>query len=200
MKSIPGKGANHSNGSVVVAGAGIVGLTTAVLFSEAGLDVKVFDPTTTDDLPDSGFERRQYALSPAARQLLADCGAWERLAADRIATVNGMEVWDSPSNGHIRFRAPDTDGVFGYMVEHGNLTQALWQRAAALGVEHVAESISTLQQQQSGIEVRGSGSATKHASLLIGADGSHSTVRTLLGVDAERSPYRQRALVANIDC
>ena len=88
---------------VAIAGGGVVGLTTATLLAESGFRVHLFDPNPAPQMPAEGYDVRQYALSPASRNVLLRVGAWHGVDHSRVATVEGMAVWDACSIGAIDF-------------------------------------------------------------------------------------------------
>ena len=79
---------------VIIAGAGLVGLSLAIALARSGLAVALadrqhvaapeFDPLTWD--------ARVYAVSPGSAAVLRALGAWQLLPAERISPVETMHV------------------------------------------------------------------------------------------------------------
>lgn len=185
---------------VAIAGGGVVGLTTATLLAESGFRVHLFDPNPAPQMPAEGYDVRQYALSPASRNVLLRVGAWDGVDHSRVATVEGMAVWDACSVGAIDFGRNSPSANLAFMVEHANLVTALRERAVVLGVTLEVDTIDSATQVQDGIMLSLASGRSSLARLLVAADGRRSGVAGSLGIQTTRQPYGQRALVANIVC
>ena len=72
---------------VVIAGAGLVGLSLAAALARAGMTVALLDrlppPASAD--PDT-WDARVYAISPGSASFLQRVGAWQALSAVGIVT------------------------------------------------------------------------------------------------------------------
>ena len=96
---------------VIIAGAGIAGLSLAALLSQRGLRVVVVDGAPHPDrLGPLGagvndWDRRVSALTPASSALLTDIGAWAAIVEKRSAAYDSMHVWDAEGTGAIAFTA-----------------------------------------------------------------------------------------------
>jgi flavin-dependent dehydrogenase len=156
---------------VVVAGGGPVGLAAAIEARLAGLTVAVVEPRAgvIDKACGEG-------LMPGAVPLLA------RLGVDPEGMPLRGVSYNTPSRraDHL-FRTGAGRGV-----RRTTLHTALIDRAAELGVERVAGRVESLAQDASGVTVNG-----LRAGWLLGADGLHSTVRRLVGLE-RGSPKRRR--------
>ena len=65
------------NVDVAIIGGGLVGGSLAVALANAGISVALVDASTAKETAKhagSGFDQRVFALRPASRQLLEDCG------------------------------------------------------------------------------------------------------------------------------
>jgi 2-octaprenyl-3-methyl-6-methoxy-1,4-benzoquinol hydroxylase len=144
-----------------------------------------------------------YALAPDARALFAALGAWDAIAAARAHPYRRMRVWDAAGGAELDFDA-DAFGqpALGHIVEHGLLVDRLWQALAREpGVErHCPDTLEALAQDEDGVEASLASGRRLRARLLLGADGAHSRVRELAGIDWRGSGYGQRALVAYVRC
>lgn len=157
---------------VIVVGGGPVGLASAIEARLAGLTVAVVEPRegTIDKACGEG-------LMPGAVPLLA------RLGVDPA----GMPLRGVSYNA----RGRRADHLFvtgaGRGVRRTVLHSALSARAAELGVERVVARVEDVQQDDSGVVVAGI-----RGSWLFGADGLHSTVRRLAGLDLAVPRARRR--------
>ena len=149
---------------LLVAGAGPVGLVTAITARLAGLDVVVVEP-------------REGSIDKACGEgLMPD-------ALDRLARI-GVDPQGRDFRG-IRYVADGAvaearfSGKPGRGVRRTALHDALMARARALGVEFVEGRVDAIRQDADGVEAAGIRSR-----YLVGADGLHSHVRRSLGLMA----------------
>ena len=148
---------------VVIAGGGPVGLAAAIEARLAGLSVVIIEPR--DDTIDKACGE---GLMPGAVPLLA------RLGVD----PDGMPLRGvSYNNGHRRADHLFRTGI-GRGVRRTTLHDALAKRAAELGAERAVGRVETFAQDADGVTVNGI-----RAGWLFGADGLHSTVRRVAGLE-----------------
>jgi flavin-dependent dehydrogenase len=149
---------------VLVAGAGPVGLVTAIHAALSGLDVVVVEP-------------RSGPIDKA-------CG--EGLMPDALARLAKIDV-DPPGVAFrgIKYLAGEHvaearfTGAPGRGVRRTELHVALRERALARGVRFVTDRVDTIVQGDSWVEAAG-----LRSRYLVGADGLHSQVRRTLGLGA----------------
>lgn len=159
---------------LVVAGGGPAGLVTALHAARAGLEVEVWEP-------------RPGAVDKA-------CG--EGLMPGALAGLQALGV-DPP--GHpfrgIRYVAgshqasADFRHGTGRGIRRTTLHAALAEAARAAGARTVQRSVSTVAQDDEGVVVDG-----VRARHLVAADGLHSPVRRLLGLDAPKARHTRFGL------
>ena len=86
--------------TVLVVGAGVVGLAVAALLARGRcadrLRVLVLDARPLPRWRAEDFDPRVYALSRASQQLLEQVGVWQRVALARAAPYRRMRVWEGP--------------------------------------------------------------------------------------------------------
>jgi flavin-dependent dehydrogenase len=156
---------------LLVAGAGPVGLVTAIHARLAGLDVVVADPRegTIDKACGEG-------LMPDA---LARLG---RIGVDPSGMpFRGIRYLDDTHSAEARFRSGPGRGV-----RRTELHDALRARADDLGVVFVRQRVADVHQTIGHVDAGG-----MRARYLVGADGLHSTVRRAVGLVAQsRGPRR----------
>ena len=192
---------------VIVAGAGPVGLATALLLRRAGIAparIAVVDrrlPQSLDHIRSQPMDLRVFALSRASERILRACDAWVGIRATRASAYERMQVWhaDVPPHGGdaLTFDAAEIgERDLGIIVENSVMQSALADAANRAGITLIEGEVSTL-----GFDAAvtmGVGSEPLRAKLVVGADGSQSRVRELAGLSTSRADYGQIALVAMV--
>ncbi len=181
--------------SIVIAGAGIGGLTAAVALAQKGFRVSILEAAERIEEAGAGIQ-----LAPNATHVLRALGLGERLAP-HVVTPQAIQVRAAHSGGEIARIPLGATAEFQYgapywLVHRGDLQAALLDAAAAhrditfklgLRLEDYAVHGKGLTVQAR----RGRVALDQHGAALIGADGLWSTVRARLG--AEEAPrYAKR--------
>jgi 2-octaprenyl-6-methoxyphenol hydroxylase len=184
-----------------VIGAGPVGATLAATLAAAGLPTAVVDraPLPPMELPD--FDGRAYAIALTSQRLLAAAGIWDRLPAQPQA-IHHIRVADGrpgqrPSSLTLDFESADVGpDPFGWMVEARALRVALNAALPGLPNLHVfAPAEATVTREADHAEIRIAGGPTIRASLVIGAEGRESALRSQAGIRVIRHDYGQTGMV-----
>ena len=190
---------------LLIAGGGPVGLVLGIGAARAGLSVVVAegsDPRQREI--QTSFDGRMLALSLGSRQLMEEIGIWEALAPISTA-IHHVHVSQRGHLGVTRLHAAEL-GVpaLGYSVlgrELGEVLMALAQSQPGLQLLQPAR-VETFEQQAEAVTVRVSGEAGEHrirARLLVGADGTRSTVRQRLGWPVQEKDYGSHAILAQVE-
>lgn len=192
--------------TVVIAGAGPVGLALACLIAGApGAErrrIHVVDNGAAPSWSPTEMDLRVYALSRASERLLARVGAWDRIRGQRVSPYRHMSVWEQP-NGHgaqpLEFDSTEIgEPNLGHIVEDGLLRTALCERLATHGVDcrwHQSIESVVAGDREARVTV---GGETIAATLLVAADGGRSAVRDLMGLRVVERDYGQHALVTHV--
>ena len=188
----------------VVVGAGLVGAAAAVALSRQGCHVTVVEKRSPWRREDPSTDMRALVLNVASRRILARIGLWERLAG-HVTQIKSIHVSDQSSFGAVRLEASTArltalgwacpaDMLRREITEcmHEHVGQGLqWSTSFESCVSHDdGVSVSTANDGQ----VR-----RINARLLIGADGSDSSVRDALGIGVDVIDFAQTAIVANVE-
>ena len=169
---------------VIVAGAGIAGLSAALSLHAAGIEAIVIDSAASLRPLGVGIN-----LMPHAVRELTELGLGDELEATGIPTAemvhfdrHGHRIWGFASGRNIGYRWPQ------YSIHRGELQMILLAAVRArLGPDAVraGTAFTGFSEAGSGVEVRvrdratGTGSRM-HGDVLVGADGLYSGVRAQL--------------------
>ncbi|WP_027057542.1 FAD-dependent monooxygenase [Mesorhizobium loti] len=173
---------------VIIAGAGVAGLTAALAFAERGYAVQVYEQAQRLEAVGAGLQ-----LSPNATRILRQLGVLDRLLPAAVRpeavvlkdarTLRQLARVPLGQAGESRWGAP-------YLVAHrADLQSALMARVAEmpdirLTLGGRVEKIATGSHGVTATVVIGGKTAEEQGSLLVGADGVWSLVRAL--VDSKR--------------
>lgn len=189
---------------ICVIGAGAVGKAAALAMARAGLSVVLVtpDPASSNTAPPSDWDLRVYALNHVAHTLLSSLKVWDAMDASRIAAVDAMAVHgDGDAAGNLGFDAYGARvDALAWIVEDGNLNRALDAALGfAAGVQRLRGSAVQLDCAVDRAAVTLDSGQVIDCSLVVGADGAHSWVRTRADIGMDYRAYGQRAVVANFD-
>lgn len=173
---------------IVIAGAGVAGLTSALAFARRGYSVQVFEQAPRLEAVGAGLQ-----LSPNATRILRDLGVLDRLlpaavrpeavALKDARTLRELARVPLGQSGEDHWGAP-------YLVAHrADLQSALMARVAEMPDIHLTvgarvQKIATGSHGVTATVEIGDKAAEEQGSLLVGADGVWSSVRGL--VDTKR--------------
>ena len=169
---------------VIVAGAGIGGLSAALSLHAAGIDATVIDSAASLRPLGVGIN-----LMPHAVRELTELGLGEELEATGIPTAemvhfdrHGNRIWGFASGRNIGYRWPQ------YSIHRGELQMILLAAVRArLGPDAVrtGTAVTGFSESGAGVQVRvrdrlTGTSSTLRGDVLVGADGLYSAVRAQL--------------------
>lgn len=181
---------------IIVIGAGLVGLMTALACAHKGASICLLDAAN----PDKADDGRASAIAASSFAMLKHLGV-AKLLMGQIQPITDMLIADgavgdvSPLTLH--FDSSDAGGPTGYMIENSLLRKALLTRIAAsdkIDVFAPVEISKTIRNAQS-VTITLNNGATLTAALLVGADGRNSALRQNAGIDVQRFAYDQKAIV-----
>ena len=177
--------------TVLIAGAGPVGLAAANVLADAGIGVTVLEaePRLPENLRASTFQ-------PPTLDLLARFGATQKLIdMGRVAPkvqYRDRAGWVAELDFGVL--AGDTQHPFRVQCEQYKLNQVL---AARLPAVRYSAAVTEVKQDEKSVTVTINGGETLSADWLIGADGGKSRVREAVGVPLEGFTWPERFLVAS---
>ncbi|BBB70117.1 flavin-dependent oxidoreductase [Undibacterium sp. YM2] len=183
---------------VVIAGAGIGGLTLALMLHERGIDVEVYEAVNEIKPLGVGINLLPHASQQLCQLGLESCLAELGIETSSLSYFNklGQKIWQEPRGRAAGYDSPQ------YSIHRGELQMTLLQNAierlgagcihqghAFTSFEQVADKvISTFTRQADKTAV------TVESDLLIGADGIHSAVRRFLYPQGDQPRFSGRML------
>jgi 2-octaprenyl-6-methoxyphenol hydroxylase len=196
---------------VVIAGAGLVGAALGIGLAQAGLRVAVCErgAAPTGLAPDP----RGLALNLRSTEILDTLGVWQRLAP-QACPVRHIHVTQQGHFGALRLSHEDLHlPVLGHVCPADRLqavilerlmtsprVQLFWNteiRASHACDDYAHVTLRAAKASASAADEEGKLSLT--AAMLVGADGTESTLRAQCGITATRHDYGQTAIVCNVD-
>jgi 5-methylphenazine-1-carboxylate 1-monooxygenase len=169
---------------VIIAGAGVGGLVTALMLHARGIDCEVFEQADAVRELGVGINTLPHAIKE-----LAELGLLERLDAVAIRTYElfytnrlGQEIWREPRGLDAGYDIPQ------FSIHRGRLQGVIYQAVRArLGESrlHLNCRLQSFTQDDGGVTAyffdrNGSHRHTARGDVLVGADGIHSVVREKL--------------------
>jgi salicylate hydroxylase len=169
------------NKAIIIAGAGIGGLVAALALQQRGFEVALYEQAR--DLREVGAG---VQISPNGTRVLYCLGLADPIRAVAVEPA-GKEVrlWNSGATWPLFDLGPTCVARYGFpylMFHRGDLQMALVEavRRANPAAIHLGASVTQIAETDDGVVVRLADGRSVAGSLLIGADGVHSTTRSAL--------------------
>lgn len=188
---------------VLIAGAGYVGLATAVSIKTASPHLSV---AVVDAAPAGTWQRdtRASAIAAAACRMLDRLGCWAEIAPEAQAMTE-MIVTDSRLADPVRpvfltFNGEIAPGeAFAHMVANKVLNGALRRRAAEFGISLIeGMAVRSFDVTAASTEVHLADGVTIETCLLVAADGVNSRLREMAGIKTVKWEYGQSGIVCTV--
>jgi len=184
---------------IVIVGAGIVGLSTALLFAQHDYTVALVDAKSYLT-PNPSLDSRIFAINKASINLFRELGVWSLCSEEAISPYRNMLVWDAVTQKKLAFDCRMiAASELGVVLAERAMQDALLQRLQSYSnVLFLPENtVMAITENKTHIAL-----TTSHqyisGKLLIIADGAHSTCRQLLKVPVKTWSYHQQAIVGSV--
>lgn len=187
---------------ILIAGAGPVGMTTALALAKARIPVKLFDA-----LAEIPADHRASTLHPSTLMLVDELGITPELI--RRGIESPLFQWRDRATDRIvaEFDYRDISDVLAYpyalqLEQHKTIEIA---RDAALAFDcfelHRERKLTDLSQDEDGVEISvkapDGSKEIHHGKFLVGADGGRSVVRKLLDIDFPGFTWEERFIIVS---
>ena len=179
---------NRNSGTIIIAGAGLGGLTLALCLRRAGFAVTVLEQADALGEVGAGVQ-----ISANGARVLYHLGLANALKAVAFTPERGeLRHWQSGETLSSRPLGKESEEKFGFPYFHlhrADFHQVLADAlaAAAPGAIHLGTKVTGFEQADAGVTVTTEDGRTFQGVVLVGCDGIHSTIRgQLFGPDAPR--------------
>ena len=192
-----GDESSRSGPDILIAGAGLAGLTAAYGMARAGFDVVCCGAAERTG------RGRTVALLNQSVAFLKSLGLWADLEA-RAAPLRSLRLIDDTGAFFpprpVEFHAAEIGlDAFGWNIENDLMAEALAAKVAQIpGVERVPTGIEAYEFSAHAVRARLGDGREVAARLAIGADGRDSKARRAAGLAARVHRYPQTALTAHL--
>lgn len=183
---------------IIIVGGGMVGAALGCALQNTDLRIALIDATTTTEDP------RLIALNHSSCTLFKNLNIWSQLA-ENAAAINEVHVSYRGRFGATRITAKEMKlNTLGHVVPAKYINSALYavlQTLKNVDIFRPATLKNLTQFENSiAIEIENENTLQKlETKILIGADGTHSTVRKLIDMPTEIIDYQQSAIVTQTE-
>lgn len=188
---------------ILIVGGGLVGSSLAIALDTAGRRVMLAEARSAPPASAASYGERNLALARASVNGLSALGVWAH-GAEKATPIRHIHVSRAGEFGAARIDA-DELGVeaLGHTLPARELGAALQQRLSACTALHrqAPAKLTGLQASERGWRAsleQGADTVEVEAALVVGADGTESSVRSMLGINVERYDYEQSVFVATV--
>lgn len=190
---------------LIIVGGGLAGLSLACALRDTALSIALVEshaPVRSTNRQADRWDTRVYAISPANADFLRTIGVWKHLDSTRITPIHAMQIYGDGA-AQLEFSAYDS-GIpeLGWMLESSLMAEELWEsvkRQSRVTLLCPAQPVALKMREEAACLTLSDGT-TLTASLLVGADGRDSWLRTAGGLTAVDTPYGEMGVVANFAC
>jgi len=189
---------------VAIAGGGMVGASLALALAQTDVRVLLVEAVPPDSAEQPSFDDRTSALGNGTRAMFENLGVWSAIQA-RAGAIQAIHVSDAGHFGFARLEAAEFgQHAFGYTVSNRHIGAVLWgalRAAARLTIASPAR-VQAAELSADGVTLRiarqGSPECTVSAALVVAADGAHSLIKQVAGIESSTTDYGQVAVIAHL--
>ncbi len=189
---------------VAIIGGGMVGASLAAALAGTGVRLLLVESSPLGAAEQPSFDERTTALGNASRRIFEGLQCWDAIAPG-AAAIRAIHVSEAGRFGFARLNAAEHGiDAFGYVVANRTIGAALWGKLAAspglaLRVPARVQDVAITADAVRFTVVSAAGEREPVAArLVVAADGAHSQIRAMAGIEAAVEDYDQLAVIANV--
>ncbi len=182
---------------VVLVGGGLVGCAFALDLAQQRSDFKILiiEKKPYKQLVTDEFDSRIYAISPQNLDYLARLFVYPD--KERIGIIEQMKIYGDKHSKLVLDSKQNRELYLSKTIEYKNLQNKLYEELAKLdNVEFKYDEIIDIENVFDNIVIH-TNNGVIQTSLIIGADGANSMVRSKFGIQANLYDYGYSGVVAN---
>ena len=179
----------------IIAGAGIIGMTTALALCRSGKKVTIIEK----NLEKSVKINRVYTLSEKTKSFYEEIGLWNNI--QEINNLEGMSIYyrNLEKNNILSFSRKNNNNV-GYIAKSKNIILALKEKLEKYKNFSLMDKciISNMEEIENGLRIKTDTNIEIEGKYLISCEGANSKIKKDIGIKNIYDDYKSRALVFNI--
>jgi len=190
---------------VAIVGGGAIGATLALELDRLNYRVALVEMRQPDFA--SSSPERVIALNAGSRMHLERAGVWQDVAAAGTGDIRHIVVAEPGNRGRVDMDAVASKkplDALGYVIEMGPLLAPIYHKLKESRAHLVCPAaVQAIHIDENGIDLEllsGKQKQTLRASLLIGADGTNSQIRRMVGIQTQGWDYNRFGIVASVRC
>ncbi len=190
-----------SDFDVIIIGSGLAGSALAIGLAQAGKRVALVEAVEAKASARPSFDDRSLVVNAASLNILTNLGILDQ-QLDRCP-IRQIEISRAGAPGYLSLKASEHGcDHFGAVIVARELGAAMLRRLETTdGIESFCpHKLARIETADKNISAELESGIRLNAKLLVGADGSGSSVRRLSGIPSEHQDYGQSAMVFNLRC
>ncbi|MDQ7057892.1 MAG: FAD-dependent oxidoreductase [Ghiorsea sp.] len=187
---------------IVIVGAGVIGAGLALSLAKEGYTIALLDAQEPSLKPTN--PERVIALSEGSKRYLLNLGVWDDIAAGGAGFIQHIAVREPQNIGAVDMSHQELDSdALGYVLEVRHVLSPIQQAFTDNITSMYGVQCLGFMQNDTGVclQILDDGKQLEvQASLLIGADGTNSFIRSFAGIQTYGWDHNRLGIVASIAC
>lgn len=181
---------------ILIVGGGLTGAALLLALKNLPYKTLLIDqkPLTAHSV--TGFDARSLALSPSSNRILQRLKMWPAIEKDSTP-IHKIHISQQHRFAKATLSGPVNEPL-GFIVELSTLDSVLQSAVQTLQILAPVNLVALDPQESTVKLIHNDRDMLIKAKLIVAADGTHSTIRSLMGLKAAVTDYNQQAIVANI--
>jgi 2-octaprenyl-6-methoxyphenol hydroxylase len=181
---------------IAIVGGGLIGGAFLLALQQSGYRCLLIESKPLHVAKSPAIDTRALALSPASTRIFSMLNVWDSLK-NHACPISEIHVSNKNQFGTTQLVANE-DEALGHIVEAEYIARAIQEQLhdelilapATVNAIDSDEGLLTVQTDNGVKRIR--------AQLIVAADGAHSTIRSLCGLQTSIKTYQQTAVVATV--